>query len=61
MLDEKCTRTILCQTEEDAKVPATWSDLGHYIHHNVEQVKLRSLAPMSTRLKAWLLIVFRTT
>ncbi|KAF9906336.1 Mitotic spindle checkpoint component mad2 [Linnemannia zychae] len=44
MLDEKCTWTILCQTEKDAEVPATWSDADPHLVHNAEQVKLRSFS-----------------
>ncbi|KAG0360565.1 putative mitotic spindle checkpoint protein [Gamsiella multidivaricata] len=44
MLDEKCTWTILCQTEKDAEVPATWSDADPHLIHNAEQVKLRSFS-----------------
>ncbi|KAF9206065.1 Mitotic spindle checkpoint component mad2 [Haplosporangium sp. Z 27] len=44
MLDEKCTWTILCQTERDAEVPATWSDADPHLVHNAEQVKLRSFS-----------------
>ncbi|KAI1320010.1 Mitotic spindle checkpoint component mad2 [Mortierella claussenii] len=44
MLDEKCTWTILCQTEKDAEVPATWSDTDPHLVHNAEQVKLRSFS-----------------
>ncbi|CAO3570594.1 unnamed protein product [Mortierella alpina] len=44
MLDEKCTWTILCQTEVDAEVPATWSDADPHLVHNAEQVRLRSFS-----------------
>ncbi|KAI8595070.1 mitotic spindle checkpoint-related protein [Dissophora ornata] len=44
MLDEKCTWTILCQTEKDAEVPATWNDADPHLVHNAEQVKLRSFS-----------------
>ncbi|KAF9995616.1 Mitotic spindle checkpoint component mad2 [Entomortierella chlamydospora] len=44
MLDEKCTWTILCQTERDAEVPATWNDADPHLVHNAEQVKLRSFS-----------------
>ncbi|KAG0199871.1 Mitotic spindle checkpoint component mad2 [Mortierella sp. GBA30] len=44
MLDEKCTWTILCQTELDAEVPATWSDADPHLVHNAEQVRLRSFS-----------------
>ncbi|KAF9365982.1 hypothetical protein BGX34_007033 [Mortierella sp. NVP85] len=44
MLDEKCTWTILCQTEKDAEVPATWSDADPHLVHNAEQVRLRSFS-----------------
>ncbi|KAF9438558.1 Mitotic spindle checkpoint component mad2 [Entomortierella beljakovae] len=44
MLDEKCTWTILCQTERDAEVPVTWSDADPHLVHNAEQVKLRSFS-----------------
>ncbi|KAG0203025.1 Mitotic spindle checkpoint component mad2 [Mortierella sp. NVP41] len=44
LLDEKCTWTILCQTEKDAEVPATWSDADPHMVQNAEQVKLRSFS-----------------
>ncbi|KAF9188950.1 Mitotic spindle checkpoint component mad2 [Haplosporangium sp. Z 767] len=44
MLDEKCTWTILCQTDRDVEVPAEWSDTDHHLILNAEQVKLRSFS-----------------
>ncbi|KAF9978788.1 Mitotic spindle checkpoint component mad2 [Actinomortierella ambigua] len=43
-LDERCTWTILCQTEKDVEVPATWSDSDPHFVHNSEQVRLRSFS-----------------
>ncbi|KAG0251535.1 Mitotic spindle checkpoint component mad2 [Mortierella polycephala] len=44
MLDEKCTWTVLCQTDRDVEVPAEWSDTDHHLILNAEQVKLRSFS-----------------
>ncbi|KAG0227361.1 DNA-binding protein [Mortierella sp. GBAus27b] len=44
LLDEKCTWTILCQTERDAEVPATWTDSDPHLIQNAEQVRLRSFS-----------------
>ncbi|ORZ09394.1 DNA-binding protein [Lobosporangium transversale] len=57
MLDEKCTWTILCQTEKDAEVPATWSDADPHLVHNAEQVKLRSFSTKLHRVDA--LVAYR--
>ncbi|KAF9914034.1 Mitotic spindle checkpoint component mad2 [Lobosporangium transversale] len=69
MLDEKCTLTkqrlerfcgtwtILCQTEKDAEVPATWSDADPHLVHNAEQVKLRSFSTKLHRVDA--LVAYR--
>ncbi|KAF9583495.1 hypothetical protein BGW38_009340 [Lunasporangiospora selenospora] len=52
MLDEKCTWTILCQTERDVEVPATWSDADPHLVHNAEQVRLRSFSTNLHRVDA---------
>ncbi|KAF9103585.1 Mitotic spindle checkpoint component mad2 [Mortierella sp. AM989] len=57
MLDEKCTWTILCQTERDAEVPATWSDADPHLVHNAEQVKLRSFSTNLHKIEA--LVAYR--
>ncbi|KAF9987579.1 Mitotic spindle checkpoint component mad2 [Modicella reniformis] len=52
MLDEKCTWTILCQTEKDAEVPASWVDAHPHFVHNAEQVRLRSFSTNFHRVDA---------
>ncbi|KAG0229660.1 hypothetical protein BGW42_001421 [Actinomortierella wolfii] len=56
-LDERCTWTILCQTEKDVEVPATWSDSDPHIVHNSEQVRLRSFSTNVHRVDA--LVAYR--
>ncbi|KAF9156651.1 hypothetical protein DFQ26_009263 [Actinomortierella ambigua] len=56
-LDERCTWTILCQTEKDVEVPATWSDSDPHFVHNSEQVRLRSFSTNVHRVDA--LVAYR--